>query len=369
MAADSSTRLPPLNQNDDEMRPLTALHPFNKHTYVRRRFMQIFQFMRGRILLIIYAIVVGTTSSTLGQASPVPRLGVMQTAETLGKGGHTTNLGLFQFEKERRMPENRQRVVIGGFEEFHRVELEIETFLVPIRFTYGLSDTLDLTLGGTFSTGGVRKIVPDFYRIDDTDKDALPLDPTANRRVYDQSLFDTVMGLKYNIKPEVYDGLPSLSVGGDVQLGYTADNRLNSDNEFIDRTPNDSFPFVGINTYLVGTQKFNEYLSAHGALGTFLSSKSLKTTDSFTLIWQLGGELAFSENLWLAGDFSRALPLSGVTITNLLSLGFRYQLSNTAAFYVGFVSEPGFQFYLTIGGKKEAIIAPETPETGDDLLF
>ena len=331
--------------------------------------MQIFQLMRGRLLLILSAVVVGMITSTFGQASPVPQLGVMQTAETLGKGGYTTNIGLFQFEKERRIPENRQRVIIGNFEEFHLVELEIETFLVPIRFTFGLSDKVDLTLGGTFSTGGVRKIIPDFYRIDDTDKEELPLDPTTDRRVYNQALFDTVIGLKYNIKPDVYDGLPSLSVGGDVQIGYTADNRLNSDNEFIDRTPGDSFPFVGINTYLVGTQKFNEYLSAHGALGTYLSSKSLKTTDSFTLIWQFGGELAFSENLWLVGDFSRALPLSGVTITNLLSLGFRYQLSNTAAFYVGFVSEPGFQFYLTIGGKKEAIIAPETPETGDDLLF
>lgn len=329
--------------------------------------MKTFQLVRGRFHLIVCAVVIGMITSTLAKASPAPQLGVMQTTETLGKGGYTTHFGLFQFEKERRIPENRQRVIVGNFEEFHLVELEIETFLVPIRFTYGLSDKVDLTLGGTLSTGGVRKIVPDFYRIDDEDE--VPLDPGTDRRVYNQALFDTVIGLKYNIKPDVNDGLPSLSVGGDVQIGYTADNRLNSDREFLDRTPDDSFPFIGINTYMVATQKFNEYLRAHGALGTYLSSKSLKTTDSFTLIWQLGGELAFSENLWLTGDFSRALPLSGVTITSLFSLGLRYQLTNTAAFYVGFVSEPGFQFYLTIGGKKEAIIAPETPETGDDLLF
>lgn len=330
--------------------------------------MQIFQLIRGHFLLISSTLIAVAITPAIAQAS-APQLGVMQTAETLGKGGYTTNLGLFQFEKERRMPENRQRVVVGNFEEFHLVELEIETFLVPIRFTYGLSDHLDLTLGGTFATGGVRKIIPDFYRIHDEDKDTLPLDPAENRRVYNQALFDTLIGLKYNIKPEVYDGLPSLSVGGDIQIGYTADNRLNTDNEFLDRTPHDSFPFVGIDTYLVATQKFNEYLNAHSALGAYLSSKSLKTTDSFTLIWQLGGELAFSEDLWLAGDFSRALPLSGVTITNLLSLGFRYQLSTSSAFYVGFVSEPGFQFYLTVGGKKQAVIAPETPESGDDLLF
>ena len=330
--------------------------------------MHILQLLRVRWLLIISTVIAVAINPTVGKAS-APQLGVMQTADTLGKGGYTTNFGLFQFEKERRMPENRQRVVVGGFEEFHLVELEIETFLAPIRFTYGLSDRLDFTLGGTFATGGVRKIIPDFYRIHDADKDALPLDPVENRRVYNQALFDTLIGLKYNVKPEVHDGLPSLSVGGNIQIGYTADNRLNTDNEFLDRTPHDSFPFVGVDTYLVGTQKFNEYLNAHSALGAYLSSKSLKTTDSFTLIWQLGGELAFSEDLWLAGDFSRALPLSGVTITNLLSLGLRYQLSNTSAFYVGFVNEPGFQIYLTVGGKKQAIIAPETPETGDDLLF
>ena len=83
----------------------------------------------------------------------------------------------------------------------------------------------------------------------------------------------------------------------------------------------------------------------------------------------LGGELAFSENLWLVGDFSRELPLSGVTISNLLSIGFRYELSETAAFHVGFVDTPGFQFYLTSGGEKEGVIAPQAPEMGDDLLF
>ena len=81
-----------------------------------------------------------------------------------------------------------------------------------------------------------------------------------------------------------------------------------------------------------------------------------------------------NESLWLVGDFSRELPLSGVTISNKLSLGFRHELSDTSAFLVSFVidpefTEPGFRFHLSVGGKKERVIAPQTPETGEELLF
>ena len=44
----------------------------------------------------------------------------------------------------------------------------------------------------------------------------------------------------------------------DVQFGFTADDRLNSDNEFLDHSPADGFPFMGVNTYLVGTQRFGD---------------------------------------------------------------------------------------------------------------
>ena len=288
------------------------------------------------------------------QLPGVPHLSTIQTAEPMGKGGSSTTFGLFQYSKVDLLPDQSQKVDIGGFEESHRVTLEIETFLIPIRFTYGLSEELDLVLGGTLSTGGVRKVVHDFYNTGD---------PLTDRRVYDQSLFDGLIGLKYNIKPDRNDNLPSLSVGGDAQFGFTADDRLNSDNEFLDHSPADGFPFLGINTYLVGTQRFGSLFKVHAGVGVFLSSKALKTTDFFTLNWQVGGEVAVSDNMWLVADFSRELPYAGVTVTNLIGLAFRYEISNTLAFQVGYNSQPGFQFNLTFGGEEAQALE------GENLLF
>ncbi|MCE2393390.1 hypothetical protein J4G02_02115 [Candidatus Poribacteria bacterium] len=297
------------------------------------------------------------------------QLGVMQTADTLGKGGYTTSVGMFQVDRKNIdvTPKQPQRVVIGNFEGLHNVEFEVNTFLIPAQLTYGIGERLDLLLGATFSTGGARKIVPDFYRIGDTYDADESIDRTQDRRVYEQSIFDLVVGLKHNIKPDLQDGLPGISIGGDVQLGFTADDQLNSDKEFADASPADSFPFMGINTYLVGTQRFGQFMRVHAGVGSYLSSKSLKSTDSFQLLWQLGTEFAFSDNFWLVADFSRRRALSGITINDLIGIGFRYKLSDTAAFNIGFVTEPGFQFYLTVGGDKGGAAPPETGEA--DLLF
>ena len=124
---------------------------------------------------------------------------------------------------------------------------------------------------------------------------------------------------------------------------------------------------MGINTYLVGTQRFGQFMRVHAGVGSYLSSKSLKSSDSFQLIWQLGAEFAFSNNFWLVTDFSRRRAFSGIAINDLISIGFRYKLSDTAAFNIGYVTEPGFQFYLTVGGGKGGTVVPEGD--GDDLLF
>ncbi|MCZ6679841.1 MAG: hypothetical protein O7E52_21625, partial [Candidatus Poribacteria bacterium] len=168
--------------------------------------------VRRDIFFILSALLSITTTSVSGQGPPSTQLGVMQTAETLGKGGYTTSFGMFQFDKKRldKEPRQPQNVVIGNFEELHNVEFEIETFLLPLRLTYGVSERLDLTVGATFSTGGIRKIIPDFYGVGDANRD---------RRVYDQSVFDVVGGLKYNIKPDVNDGMPNVSFGGNLQIG------------------------------------------------------------------------------------------------------------------------------------------------------
>lgn len=311
------------------------------------------------IYTICTALLLSTALPLSAQLPAVSHLNTIQTAEPLGKGGTSTTFGLLQYAKVDLLPDLRQRVDIGGFEESHRVTFEIETFFVPVRFAYGLSDELDLILGGTFSTGGVRKVVHDFYGTN-AENDA---DPNINRRVYDQPLFDGVIGLKYNIKPDRNDNFPSFSVGGDAQFGFTADDRLNSDNEFLDHSPADGFPFMGVNTYLVGTQKLGSLFKLHAGVGVFLTSKSLKTTDFFTLNWQVGTEIAISDNMWLVGDFSRELPYAGVHVTNLIGITFRYEISNTLAFQLGFNSRPGFQFNLTFGGEQAQALG------GENLLF
>lgn len=311
------------------------------------------------IYIMCASLLIGTVSPLSAQLPAVSHLNTIQTAEPIGKGGSSTTFGFLQYSKVDLLPDLSQKVDIGGFEELHRVTLEIETFLVPVRFAYGLSDELDLILGGTFSTGGVRKVVHDFYS-NNAENDA---DPNANRRIYDQPLFEGVIGLKYNVKPQRNDNLPSFSVGGDAQFGFTADDRLNSDNEFLDHSPADGFPFMGVNTYLVGTQRLGSLFKLHAGVGVFLTSKSLKTTDFFTLNWQVGTEIAISDNMWLVADFSRELPYAGVHVTNLIGLTFRYEISNTLAFQLGFNSRPGFQFNLTFGG--EASQALE----GENLLF
>lgn len=331
--------------------------------------MSLFQITQQRILLVISVFLAIAGTPLFAQSPPVTQLGVMETADTLGKGGYTTSFGMYQVDRKQLdiTPEQPQRVVIGNFEGLHNVEFDVNTFLIPARLTYGIGERLDLLLGATFSTGGTRKIVPDFYRIGDAYDADRPLDATEDRRVYEQSIFDAVVGLKHNIKPDLQDGLPSISIGGDVQIGFTADDQLNADKEFVDVSPADSFPFMGVNTYLVGTQRFGQFMRIHAGIGSYLSSKSLKTTDSFLLIWQLGAEFAFSDNFWLVGDFSRRRAFSGIALNDLISIGFRYKLSDTAAFNIGYVTEPGFQFYLTVGGGREGVSVPE--EGGDDLLF
>ena len=319
----------------------------------RKRNTQYFIYTLCTLLLI------STTLPISAQLPTVSQLNTIQTAEPLGKGGSSTTFGLLQYAKVDLLPDLSQRVDIGGFEESHRVTFEIETFLVPVRFAYGLNDELDLILGGTFSTGGVRKVVYDFYNTATENN----TDPNVNRRVYEQPLFDSIIGLKYNIKPDRNDNLPSISVGGDVQFGFTADDRLNSDNEFLDHSPADGFPFMGINTYLVGTQRFGDLFKVHAGVGVFLTSKSLKTTDFFTLNWQVGTEVAVSDNMWFVADFSRELPYAGVHVTNLIGLTLRYEISNTLAFQLGFNSRPGFLFNLTFGGEETQALE------GENLLF
>ena len=157
-----------------------------------------FQLTQQQILLILSTFLVLVGTSLFAQGPPVTQLGVMQTADTLGKGGYTTSVGMFQVSRRKldAAPKQPQRVIIGNFEGLHNVEFDINTFLIPAQLTYGIGERLDLLLGATFSTGGAHKIVPDFYRIGDTYDAEESVDSTQDRRVYEQSIFELVVGLK-----------------------------------------------------------------------------------------------------------------------------------------------------------------------------
>ena len=298
---------------------------------------------KNLITTIVLFVLIGSITPIFAQSPPVSQLSTIQTAEPLGKGGSVTNFGLFQYAKKELKPDEVQNVIIGGFERQHHTSLEIETFFIPVRFTYGLSDHVDLYLGATLSVGNVHKIVDDFYNTADPD--------ISSQRVYDQPLYEGIIGLKYNLKPEKNDGLPSISIGGDVYSGFTADDRLNSKDEFLDPDPIDGFPFVGINTYFTGTQRVGAFVKIHGGAGVFLSSKSLQTTDSFNFNYFGGGEIALADNMWFAADYSREQLYSGVSVSNVFGLAFRYEVSSTFAFQIGLNNIPGFQFSLTLGGE------------------
>ncbi len=310
-----------------------------------------------RILFGILIISLTITPPILAQAPPATQLTTIQTAEPIGKGGSTTSFSFFQYSKKDGLaPDHSQSVVIGGFEEPHEVNLDIQTFLVPIRFIYGLGDKLDLQLGATLSTGGVQKVVKNFYNAEDSILD-------AKDRVYEQHIYEGVIGLKYNIKPEKNDGFPSISVGGDFYFGLTADDRLNSNGDFLDRTPIDGFPFIGAYPYIVGTHRFGRYFKVHAGAGISLSSKMLKTTDFFIANWLAGGEVAVSDDLWIAADFTREQQYAGINVSNMLGLAMRYAVSDNLAFQIGINSLPGIHFNLTLGG------AQAEATKGDKLLF
>ena len=311
-------------------------------------------YMKLLATLVLF-LIIATNTVIYAQTPPVSQLTTIQTAEPLGKGGSMTTFGLFQYSKKTLEPEEMQSVFIGGFERQTHASLEIETFFIPVRFTYGLSNQVDLHLGATLSVGNVHKVVHDFYDTDEAD--------VNQNRVYDQPLYEGIFGLKYNLKPEKNDGLPSLSIGAEFSSGFTADDRLNSNDEFLDPDPIDGYPFAGVNTYFVATQRVGASIKLHGGAGVLLSSKSVRTSDSFNFSYFGGGELSIADNMWFAADYSRELLYSGVSVSNVMGLAFRYEVSSTLAFQIGINNLPGFQFNLTLGGERSKEME------GTQLLF
>ncbi len=302
---------------------------------MRKRFLSI-------MLMAALALFLTHTDDAAARGTPAVNLNLVPTANTLGRGGFSLSVGMFPYDMEK-SPSDPMDVDIGGFfQEKHLVKLQSDIWLLPSRITFGISDRLDFTFGGTYSAGEPKKIITDYYEIGD-DRD----------RVYTQTVLDGVLGMKYSVQ-EKSDKLPALAFGGEVQMGYTVDNEL------VDDTPGNSFPFVGTLLYLSASYDF-EMINVHGGLGMFLSSESVQSDKRFDVPIQLGVEIPFN-GLAAVVDIVTFRAFSGVGVENIISGGLRYDISPRATLNASVVSAGGFLVRFTVGGKKTEIAAlPSAP--------
>ncbi len=269
-------------------------------------------------------------------------LNLIPTAETVGKGGYSLSVGTFSYDLKKRTSEAME-IDAGRFlKEKHDVELQSDIWLTPVRITYGISERFDLTFGAIYSAGDTDKSVSDYYETGDA----------SMRRTYPQLVLAGVLGMRYIVQ-EAIAGLPALAVGGEVEAGYTVDDEL------VDETPRDSFPFVATQVYISASYDF-EIASVHGGAGVFLSSKSIESDDKFDLPLQAGLEIPF-DGFTAIVDVALFRAFSGIALENIVSAGLRYNISPRSTINVGVTSARGFLASLTVGGRKPIIAAPPAP--------
>ncbi len=304
--------------------------------------------MQKRLLLITFILASICcfiyTESARARGMPPVNLNLIPTAETLGRGGYSFSVGMFPHDETQKTV-NPMEVDIGGFfKERHEVAIDSDIWLIPTRITYGISDRLDFTFGGTYGMGDTDKIIFDYYEIGDNGKE----------RVYSQVVLDGLMGAKYKIQ-EASPKLPALAVGGEVQMGYTVDD------EFVDDTPGDSFPFLAMQIYMSASYDF-EIANVHGGLGMFVSSKSIESSKRFDVPVQIGAEIPF-DGFAAVLDLTLFNAFSGIGFENIMSAGLRYDISSRASINAVVASAGGFMVRLTVGGKKPVTIAPPSAPT------
>ncbi|MGQ9610586.1 MAG: hypothetical protein ACUVWN_14900 [bacterium] len=293
--------------------------------------------MRNLFLIIILILVlISSSSGDLEARGMFPvNLNMISTAETLGKGGYNFSTGMFQYSIDTKTVLPMDIDIGGFFKEQHDVKLKSDIWLIPSRISYGITEKLDITFGGTYSAGDTEKSITDYYEIGD-----------KRERVYPQFVLDGVLGMKYNIQKSG-NKVPAMGFGGEVQMGYTVDDQL------VDETLEDSFPFVGMLLYLVGSYDF-EIINVHGGLGMYLSSKSIQSNKKFDVPVQVGAEVPF-DGFAAVIDLTLFKPFSGIGFETLVSGGIRYDFSPSASFNAGVASVGGFIISLTFGGKKPVI--------------
>lgn len=302
--------------------------------------------MQRRLLLVILMVMsicyLIYADSAESRGMSAVNLNLIPTAETLGKGGYSLSVGMFPSPDDVRKKKTREPmdIDIGGvFKEKHDVEIQSDVWLVPSRITYGISERLDFTFGGTYSVGDTDKIISDYYETGDV----------GEKRVYPQVVLDGLMGAKYSVQPASAT-LPALAVGGEFQMGYTVDD------EFVDDTLEDSFPFVAMQIYMSASYDF-EIASVHGGLGMYLSSKSIQSAERFDLPIQAGVEIPF-DGFAAVLDIALFRAFSGIGLENIVSAGLRYDISPRATLNATVASVGGFLVRLTVGGERPVTAAP-----------
>jgi len=293
-----------------------------------------------------------------------PTLMRIPTAETLGDGGYQLSLSMIRYRKK--IPQNPksnpilQKVVVGDFfKELHSVSFEAQSYLVPLKLCYGISNRLDLDLGVTLSTDQGQKIIEDYYEVHRGEMKVA--------RVYRQPIFDVNLGFKYIIKPEMGDGLPSLAVGATAELGYTGDDRVDSAGQFVDDTPADGFPFFGMGVYLAGTEKLNLF-KLHSGVGAYSSSKLQRTADSLMVYFFGGAEVAFTEQLFGIGDVVTKRAVNSSEMGTSIAVGLKY-LFGRPTLNAGFGTAPELILSITSPGRKAETIKPAVPGETEAPLF
>ena len=304
--------------------------------------------MQKRFLSIMFTVIsiccLAYTDSAEARGMPAVDLNLIPTAETLGKGGYSLSVGMFPYDLKKTSLEPMYIDIGGFFKEKHDIEFTSDIWLIASRITYGMSERLDFSFGGTYSAGDTEKVISDYYETGDV----------SRKRVYPQIVLDGLMGVKYSVQPASAK-LPALAVGGEVQMGYTVDD------EFADETLEDSFPFVAMQMYMSASYDF-EIATVHGGLGMFLSSKSIQSAQRFDLPIQAGVEIPF-DGFAAVVDIALFKAFSGVGLENIVSAGLRYDISSRAMLNATVASVGGFSVRLTVGGGKPVTTAPPSAPT------
>ncbi len=303
--------------------------------------------MHKRLLCVMFIMIIiccfAYTGSAEARGMPAVNLNLIPTADTLGKGGYSLSVGMFPYDKDKTTINPIDIDVGGFFKEKHDVKLESDIWLIPTRITYGISERLDFTFGGTYSAGDTEKSITDYY---ETGGD--------RERVYAQVVLDGILGMKYSIQ-QASPRLPAMAFGGEIQMGYTVDDQL------VDDTLEDSFPFVAMQVYLSASYDF-EMANVHGGLGMFLSSESIQSDKRFDLPVQVGAEVPF-DGFAAVVDITLFKAFSGIGLENIVSGGLRYDISSRATLNASIASVGGFLMRLTVGGSKPTIAAPPSAPT------